>query len=330
VLRGINSECIDLIATAPPFNKKRPFNAPLGSRAAGQKFEDRWVWDEVTDEWHDLIATDHPAIKEIIEASAVIEGGTVDRGTGKIDTGRVKNSIAAFLVWMTPRLIEMRRVLKPTGSIYLHCDPEASHYLKLLMDAVFGRGNFRSEIVWSYSGGGMPKKDFGQKHDIILRYSKSDTWTFNKQYRPYADSCSGRHSDGTPLNFKRGARMTAVWNDLSPVNTQAKERTGWKTQKSLALYQRIIKASSNKSDSVLDPFCGCATTYVAAELLDRKWIGIDVDPVVATVTKDRLSKESGIFQQIDDDFVETRREPPKRTDIDKMSNVKMRLVLCKK
>lgn len=122
VLRGMNSESVDCIATDPPFNKKRIFNAPLGSRQAEQRFDDRWRWDEVTDEWQDLIATDHPAIKEIIEAAVVIEGGSIDHRTGKIDTGRTRNSIAAFLAYMAPRVIEMHRVLKPTGVLFMQCD----------------------------------------------------------------------------------------------------------------------------------------------------------------------------------------------------------------
>ena len=142
VMRGIDSNSVDLIATDPPFNTKRLQNAPFKSRAAEQKFDDRWRWDEVTDEWHDVIAAAHPAIKEIIEAAAVIEGGNVDAMTGAVNTGRVKNSIAAFVAWMAPRIVEMHRVLKPTGSIYLHCDPAANSYLRLLLDAVFGRRNF--------------------------------------------------------------------------------------------------------------------------------------------------------------------------------------------
>jgi len=404
VLRGINSECIDLIATDPPFNKKRQFNAPLGSRAAGQKFEDRWRWDEVTDEWHDLIAEDHPAIKEIIEAAVVIEGGTVDRGTGKIDTGRTKNSIAAFLVWMAPRLIEMRRVLKKTGSIYLHCDPTASHYLKLLMDAIFGKHNFRNEIVWqrAVTRKGNLTKGLAKDADMIFRYSKTNKFVWNKESitmpydlenldektkKKYAkvdsegrlyrlasidaptqnpkSNCSydvmgvtrtwrwkkermekeiadGRvvrtkKPDGSYslpqqilyLDEQKGKTLNCVWTDIPAINSQAKERTGWGTQKPLKLYQRIIEASSNEGEMVLDPFCGCATTCVAAELLGRRWIGIDIDPVAETITRDRLSQVSGIEQQIDGDFVKPQKTPPRRNDVPNLKREKVALTIWK-
>ena len=171
IMRGMNSGSVDLIATDPPFNTKRQFNAPLGSRAAKARFDDRWTWDEVAGEWSDLLGSETPAIRELIEAVAVIEGGSVDRRTGRIDTGRVKNSMAAFLCWMAPRLIEMKRVLKPTGSIYLHCDDSANSYLRLLMDAVFGRKAFRNEIVWCYTGPGNVKRHFKRKHDTILFYA---------------------------------------------------------------------------------------------------------------------------------------------------------------
>lgn len=173
VLRGIDSNSVDLIATDPPFNAKRTFNAPLGSKAAGQKFNDRWRWDEVADEWSDVIAQDFPGVREIVEAAAVIEGGAVDRSTGRIDTGRVKNSVAAFLCWMAPRIIEMRRVLKPTGSLYLHCDQSANSYLRLLLDDVFGRERFRDELQWvrhtsDAKGSQHAPKSWGTTTDTIL------------------------------------------------------------------------------------------------------------------------------------------------------------------
>ncbi len=183
-MRGINSESIDLIATDPPFNSKRIYNAPLGSKASKQRFDDRWKWDDVTDDWYDVLSSKYPAIKEIIEAAVVIEGGTVDKDTGAIDTGPAENSVAAFLAWMAPRLIEMRRILKPTGSIYLHCDPSANSYLKLLMDAIFGRNQFRNEIIWHYQAGTKPRTAFGRKHDTILGYSVGRKWIHNRQGQP--------------------------------------------------------------------------------------------------------------------------------------------------
>ena len=400
VLRGINSECIDLIATDPPFNKKRPFNAPLGSKAAGQEFDDRWKWDEVTGEWHDLIATDYPAIKEIIEAAIVIEGGRVDE-YGKTDTGKVRNSVAAFLVWMAPRLIEMRRILKATGTIYLHCDPEAGHYLKLLMDAIFGKQNFRNEIVWqrTITRKGNLKKGLAKDADTILRYSKTNkfiwnseavtipydldnldektkkkysnidssgrlyqltainapkqdpdskctyevmgitrTWRWTKE-RMEQEIANGRVVQTKPGNVPRqiryldeqkGKTLNCIWTDIPAINSQAKERTGWDTQKPLALYSRIIQASSNKGDTVIDPFCGCATTCVAAELLERKWIGIDIDPVAETITANRLNDEVGVWQEGDKEYFSVKKHPPKRTDIPSVNAKQMRLTLWKR
>ena len=357
VLRGIDSKCIDLIATDPPFNTKRQFNAPLGSRAAGQKFDDRWKWDEVADEWHDLIATDYPAIKELIEAAVVIEGGGVSP-RGEIDPGRVKNSIAAFLVWMAPRLIGMHRILKPTGSMYLHCDPTASHFLKLLMDAVFGRRQFRNEVVWCYEGRELRKTYYNSKHDNILFYTRSKNFVFNYEDigTPLKESSKKALSrfvddDGKAyiLRYKAGGGFAPktkegsdeVYRQYVPAcvpprdwvkidYARKSERTGWRTQKPLALYRRIIKASSNEGDVVLDPFAGCATTCVAAELLERQWIGIDIDPVAETVTANRLNDEVGVWQEDDKEYFSVKKRPPIRTDIPPESPEHMRLVLWKR
>ena len=371
VMRGIESESIDLIATDPPFNSKRSFNAPLGSKAARQKFDDRWRWDEVTDEWHDVIAADHPAIKELIEAAVAIEGGKVDGKTGAINIGRIENSIAAYVAWMAPRVIEMRRILKPTGSTYLHCDPAANSYLRLLLDAVFGREHFQNEIVWQRRYGTSSQvhsaNKFGVSNDNILFYSKSANSTFQTQYS-FNDSGyqeyvkrTFRHKDehgrihriadlanpaprpNLMYNYKgyehpkngwaiskakmeqwdkegrlefpkrktgriqrrrfldelKGKPVQSIWSDIKMIASRSSERTGWSTQKPLALYRRMIEASSNEGDLVLDPFCGCATTCVAAEQLQRRWIGIDIDPEAETVTNDRLSAETGLMKFID-------------------------------
>ena len=348
----MNSDSVDLIATDPPFNTKRLFNAPLESKAAGQKFPDRWRWDEVTDEWHDLLGASYPAIREIIEASILIEGGSIN---GKIDTGRIQNSIAAFLVYMAPRLIEMQRILKPTGVLYLHCNQFASHYLKILLDAVFGKKNFITEIIWNYgtpSGGRSSGKKPVKTHDVLLVYAvKNGDHLYNRQFTPYSDKYVNnwfRHTDDDGRKYRtrkrkgkivrqyldesKGMPLSTVWSDIMQLSskrgwfpTVKKEETGWETQKPLELYSRIIKASSNKGDIVLDPFCGCATTCVAAEMLGRQWIGIDIDPVAEKVTKDRLYDVSGLEQQIDDQFVSTKKYPPKRTDIRRVTNAEMRL-----
>lgn len=162
------------------------FNAPLGGKAAKQRFDDRWRWDEVTDEWQDLIATDHPAIKEIIEAAAVIEGGSIDHHTGRIDTGRRKNSIAAYLAYMAPRIVEMHRILKPTGVLFLQCNWEANSYLRLLLDAVFGRDKHINEIAWkSHPSKGLAKRRLARNHGTIFAYGKTKKWKWNPSYEPY-------------------------------------------------------------------------------------------------------------------------------------------------
>lgn len=261
VLRGINSESIDLIATDPPFNKGRDFHATPESLSAGASFSDRWSWEkDVHQSWVDQIKDDWRGVYEVIDASWHSYG----------------QDMSAFLCWMSVRLIEMHRILKPTGSIYLHCDPTASHYLKLILDSIFGRKNFRNEIVWSYNSGPRGKQ-FGKRHDIILWYSKGLEWAFIKDavrgpYSPNINIPKSKEKYYHPL----GKVMGDVWTiPILPQNDK-KERTGYPTQKPIKLYERIIAASSNEGDVVLDPFAGCATTLVAAEKLNRQWIGCDI------------------------------------------------------
>ena len=168
ILRGMDSATVDLIATDPPFNKGRDFHATPDSTASGAKFQDRWDWDRDTEgAWHDQLEDESPAVWGVIDFAKNTYG----------------EDMGAFLCFMGVRLMEMHRVLKPTGSIYLHCDPTASHYLKAMMDGVFGRRNFRNEIIWAYRGGGVPKKAFARKHDIILSYAKNLALApFNKQF----------------------------------------------------------------------------------------------------------------------------------------------------
>lgn len=215
ILRGMNSEIVDCIATDPPFNAKRVFNAPLGSRAAEQRFDDRWRWDEVTDEWHDLIASDHPAIKEIIEAAAVIEGGRLDHRTGKITTG-AKNSIAAYLAYMAPRLVEMRRVLKPSGVMFLQCNWEANSYLRLLLDAVFGRDKFINEIAWrSHPSKGLASRRLPRNHGTIFAYGKSRKWKWNPAYEPY-DMANLDEKTLRQYNKMEGGRRYTLGDLIAP------------------------------------------------------------------------------------------------------------------
>ena len=180
VLRGINSDCIDLIATDPPFNKSKDFHATPDSLAKGAKFQDRWSWElDVHPDWLDKIKDDWPAVWEVIDAANAIYMRKTKKNL-KEDRDKVGSDMGAFLCFMAVRLVEMHRILKDTGSIYLHCDPTASHYLKALLDGVFDKRNFRNEIVWAYTGPGNVKKHFKRKHDIILFYVKSGEVTFNR------------------------------------------------------------------------------------------------------------------------------------------------------
>jgi site-specific DNA-methyltransferase (adenine-specific) len=228
----------------------------------------------------------------------------------------------AYLTYMAQRIIEMHRVLKDTGSLYLHCDPTASHYLKGLLDSIFGKGGFRNEIVWCYRGAGYPKNDFGRRHDIILRYSKTQSYTFNLDAvrEEYAEATKERfaHYIGNKRKGKDFGAQTLHplgkqpddWWQIQPVAPSAKERTGYPTQKPLTLLHRIVKASSNEGGIVLDPFCGCATTCVAAQQLGRRWIGIDIEKQPVKILIDRLSDDAGMFK----DFIATDKLPV-RTDI---------------
>ena len=237
--------------------------------------------------WHGELAEHEPALYSAISAAEFSHS----------------KSMKAYLIMMGIRMLEMRRVLKPKGTIYLHCDPTASHYLKTMMDAVFGKDNLRNEIVWCYRGGGVPKSDFSRKHDIILRYSKTKNVTFNvddirvpysqetqERLRYRAKSFRGdRTYDNYDMNEK--GKHPEDWWVMQPIMPSSKERTGYPTQKPLALLERIVKASSNRDDIILDPFCGCATTCIAAEKWQRKWIGIDLSPKAVELVKMRLERD---------------------------------------
>ena len=216
------------------------------------------------------------------------------------------------MCYMAIRLLEIHRVLRDTGSVYPHCDPTMSHYLKLLLDCVFGEKQFRNEIVWGYKWGGHnTKRMFARKHDIILFYSRSDRYIFNYEDCKEYDSKSGWK------NNDEGRLLKDWWWDIPSINTQAKERTGYPTQKPLPLLGRIIKASSCEGDRVLDPFCGCATTCVAAEQLGRQWVGIDVSVKAYELVQQRLRKEVANLEHIFDSRkgLHFSTDPPKRTDI---------------
>ena len=301
-MRGMNSESVDLIYLDPPFNSNSNYAAPIGSIAAGAEFKDTWTLNDLDIAWLDLIETRQPALNRVIQAA-------------------MTNSDKSYLIYMSVRLLEMKRILKPAGTIYLHCDPTMSHYLKLVMDAIFGRKAFRNEIVWCYRGGGVPKYDFARKHDIIFRYSlKSPTFNVDEVRIPYSDD-SNERLEYTARSFRSTkvydsyrqnpkGKHPEDWWVMQPIMPSSKERTGYPTQKPLALLNRIIRASSNPGDTILDPFCGCATTLVAADAVYREWIGIDISPKAAELVIGRI-----------DDLTRkiiNRTDLPKRTDLGKI------------
>lgn len=289
----------DLIYLDPPFNSKRDYNVLFkeglqDSPAQVTAFEDTWHWTAESKKIFDyLVMKTNENISNLILAFEKMIG---------------HNDVLAYLTMMTVRLIELHRVLKKTGSIYLHCDPTASHYLKIVMDTIFGKQNFLNEIIWSYQGTGEPKKFFKRKHDTILFYSKSTDWFFNSSEAvekisdfsksKYTKQDEGglykeiRHKDGKVYKQyqKEDMRLRDVW-DIPIINAMAGERLGYPTQKPEALSERIIKASSKEGDWVLDPFCGCGTTVAVAEKLDRNWVGIDITALAINLVKYRLKKQ---------------------------------------
>ena len=290
VLRGMNSATIDLIATDPPFNKGRDFRAAPESLATGARFQDRWTWnDDVEGAWVDQIKDETPAVWSVIEFARHSYG----------------DDMGAFLAFMGVRLMEMHRVLKPTGSIYLHCDPTASHYLKALMDAIFGKRNFRNELIWWYKNASRGKKRFANSHDVIFWFSRSRAnYRFNRDdvLIPFESKMTEwRYSKGGQAGREMPKGKTPDDVILMPsLNTMDKERVGYPTQKPLALYELIVKASSKPGDIVLDPFAGCATTPIAAERLGRRWVGIDIwekahETVMYRLRQENLATPEGVY-----------------------------------
>ena len=298
VMRGMNSACIDLIYLDPPFNSNANYAAPIGSKAAGAAFKDTWTLEDVDVEWINLIEAKHPALYRVLLAA-------------------ITNSDKAYLVYMSARLLEMHRILKPAGSIYLHCDWHIGHHLKLVMDAIFGKAGFRNEIIWHYRKWPTGKYAFQRNHDVLFFYCKSakNEHTFNQLYMPRAASTlkrfgtgkivSGHDSDGDRLpsvteGESKGVRQDDVWEigRVPPV------KQIYLTQKPLDLLRRVIQASSNPGDLVLDPFCGCATTCVAAQDEGRQWAGIDISAKAAELVERRMREELGMLTK-----------PVHRTDI---------------
>ncbi len=348
--RYIADESLDLIYLDPPFKSNQDYNVLFaeqnGSRSTAQirAFEDTWRWDQGAE----------AAYEEVVEL-----GGKVSDTMQALREILNESDMMAYLAMMAPRLIELRRVLKPTGSIYLHCDPTASHYLKILMDAMFGPANFQNEIVWKRTTTHSDSRTWSRVSDTLLFYTKSERFTWNiprekhsddylaSKYRyddgdgrvyrldnmtspnprpnmmyawkgfPYPPK-GWRYSketmarldeegriwypkrpDGTLDTSKRpqlkryleemeGGVMGTIWTDISPINSQAQERLGYPTQKPEALLERIIQASSDKGDTILDPFCGCGTAIAVAQRLSRHWVGIDVTHLAIGLIKNRL------------------------------------------
>ena len=305
----IPAESVDLIYLDPPFNSNANYNLPFKGKnkdyEAVEVFADTWTWTAENDaqlaEMEAGRDLSMKAVAQIVRLAQDVE--SMERsGVRRART----NSLASYLLNMSLRLMEMRHVLKETGSVYLHCDPTASHYLKLVMDAIFLKKNFRNEIAWCYAGGGIPRKDFPKKHDIIFRYSQTDQRTYNVEYRPYGiHNTTGERAtdrDGTrgKAYRKKGTPINDWWTDINPIINWSKERLGYPTQKPLALLERIIKASSNEGDVVLDPFCGCGTTVHAAENLNRQWIGIDISRFAIELIKERIASN---FSNLSDDAI---------------------------
>ena len=287
ILRDMPKYSVDLIYLDPPFNSNREYNAiyktetgrPLPDQI--EAFNDTWTLDEERER-----AIRHMPI-------LLRETGVDDEVADfwRIWTSALRGTnpkLLAYLSYMVERLAYMRVILKPTGSIYLHCDPTASHYIKIMMDGIFGHRSFQNEIIWSYRRWPSKSHKYQTMHDVIFYYTPGKTHTFNVSYEPPSDSYLKRFKGKTQVldpetktkklvvdEPTKGMPMRDVW-DLSILAGSSKERLGYRTQKPLALVERIIEASSNPGDVVLDPFCGCGTTMEAAERLNRKWIGIDI------------------------------------------------------
>ena len=295
----IPSESVDLIYLDPPFNSNRSYNvlfkneSGTASEAQLTAFDDTWHWGPTAEAtYYDLVTASPAGIVKMISALRDFIG---------------TNQMMAYLVMMAARLVELHRVLKPTGSLYLHCDPTASHYLKIVLDTIFGAKYFQNEIVWCYETAGKSKKHFSRKHDVILFYSKSNEWVFNYQNisiprkrgkhmkigfdengREYEQKVDRKTGKIYRWYFDEGRLPFDYWTDIQFINWEEAQRLGYPTQKPLALLERIILASSNPGDIILDPFSGCGTAISAAQKLNRRWIGIDITHLAITMHKARL------------------------------------------
>lgn len=325
IMRGMNSASVDLIYLDPPFSKNKTYAAPIGSKAAGAAFKDTWTLDDVNLAWHGEIKHEHPGLYTLLQATREVHS----------------NAMMSYLISMSVRLMEMRRLLKKTGTIYLHCDHTASHYLKALLDCFFGQNNFIAEITWFIGSrsGAIAKHKPGKAHETILVYAVNySNHTYNIQYLPYSDKYLKwfKHTDVDGRKYRTrkkkgkivrqyldqspGVPLHDTWMDIRHLYTSQgwfpgnrEEITGYPTQKPLELLRRIICASSNEGDMVLDPFCGCATACIAAEQENRQWVGIDISRKAADLVHDRMNREVGLFYK-----GAHRTDIPQRTDLGKI------------
>ncbi len=297
ILNGMNSESVDLIYLDPPFNSKRLYFGTKNSTAADAKFKDIWEWTDVDKDRECLDSLcEHPDLLEYLATIKYIHG----------------KEMMAYCTYMTMRIIQLHRVLKSTGGLYLHCDQTASHYLKIVMDKIFGKDGFKNEIIWSYRTGGASKQHWSRKHDTILFYAKPKyKHKAMKERIHYAKPFFSSKVDKDGKHYA-DVYIRDVWEDVKPLINLSKERTGYPTQKPLSLLYRIIEASSKKGDIVLDPFCGCATTCEAAERLERKWIGIDIESSAGDLLANRLNGT-----KTGQDFVRCDKIP-QRTDVEEI------------
>lgn len=313
----MNLGSVDLIYLDPPFNSNRAYNA-IYKDSTGLELPDQ------VNAFCDLWELNKDRERVLQNIPVLVRDAGIDDSVAqfwKLWMQALRNTqpkLLAYLLYMVERLLVMKGILKPTGSIYLHCDPTASHYIKIMMDGIFGHDNFRNEIIWSYESGGRPKNDFARKHDVIFRYTKSNNWVFNSKdillpreqtrhnHMKKSVDENGRvyysiKSAGKIYKYyaDEGVIPSDVWTEISHLNNKDPERLGYPTQKPVALLKRIIAASTNKDEVVFDPFCGCATTIAAAHELGRKWIGCDIAyHAIKRVVQERLEENYGLVEGV--------------------------------
>ena len=297
VMRGMNSVSVDLIYLDPP-HPGRGYNVPIrdsnDNDAQLTTIEDKLAWGGGTEKLYAELLSG--ANRRLVRLLTALVGGSEEDSCDGAGTGLLgRTLISAHLVKMAARLVDSQRLLKSTGSLYLHCDPTTSHYQKIMLDSIFGERNFRSEIVWKRTRAFISRRRYGNISDTLLFYTRSNDHTWNSSYT------------------RAKAPLQNVWDDINPLLPHSRERTGYPGQKPLALLERIIRVSSNAGDIVLDPFCGCATTFVAAENLKRQWVGIDCSPKTCELVVRRFSDAQ---PPLPANRIVQRCDIPRRTDLD--------------